>query len=47
MGNTKGNVMEQADNGFTKSIAVHDFGPELNTTEQLRRLDPYVARYVI
>ena len=47
MGNTKGNVMEQADNGFTKSIAVHDFGPGLNTTEQLRRLDPYVARYVI
>ena len=46
MGNTKGNAMERLDNGFTKSISVHKFGPDLHTTEQLRRLEPYVARSV-
>ena len=44
MGNTRGNVMEQVSNGFTKSTIVHDYGPHINTTEQLRKLHPYVAR---
>ncbi|XP_038073706.1 protein phosphatase 1 regulatory subunit 32-like [Patiria miniata] len=45
-GRTFGNVMDQLPDGFTKSTAVHSFGPELDSTAQLRQLHPYVARSI-
>ncbi|XP_071941327.1 stabilizer of axonemal microtubules 4-like [Antedon mediterranea] len=45
-GRTFGAVMDQLPNGFTKSTAVHSYGPGLDTTGQLRNLDPYVARSI-
>lgn len=45
-GRTFGNIHDQLPDGFTKSTAVHAFGPELDTTEQLRKLHPYVARSI-
>ena len=46
MGNVKGNVMERLENGFTKSTTVHKLGPDLDPKEEIRRLQPYVARFV-
>ncbi|XP_072045830.1 stabilizer of axonemal microtubules 4-like [Amphiura filiformis] len=45
-GRTFGAVMAQLPDGFTKSTAVHAFGPALDTTAQLRNLHPYVARSI-
>ena len=45
-GHCKGGVQDQKPDGFTKSTAVHAYGTEVNTTETLRRLQPYVARLV-
>jgi len=44
-GHTLGHVQIQLPDGFTKSTAVHRFGPDINTTVQLRELKPYQARY--
>ena len=46
-GRTFGHVMAQMPDGFTKSTAVHAFGPAIDTTAQLRNLHPYVARLVV
>ena len=46
MGRTRGEVMTQLPDGFTKSTSVHSYGPDLNTTVQLRGQMPYVARLV-
>ena len=46
-GHTRGAVQGQKPDGFTKSTAVHSYGPEIHTTATLRRLEPYVARYGI
>ena len=43
-GRTFGAVMDRLPDGFTKSTAVHAFGPALDTTTQLHNLHPYVAR---
>lgn len=45
-GRTFGHVMAQMPDGFTKSTAVHAFGPAIDTTAQLRNLHPYVARSI-
>lgn len=44
-GHTLGHVQIQLPDGFTKSTNVHRFGPDINTTVQLRELRPYQARY--
>ncbi|EDO43736.1 predicted protein [Nematostella vectensis] len=46
MGRTRGEVMVQLPDGFTKSTSVHEFGPVINTTVQLRELEPYQARSI-
>ena len=43
-GRTFGNVMDQLPDGFTKSTSVHSYGPDIDSTAQLRTLHPYVAR---
>ena len=43
-GHCKGGVQYQKPDGFTKSTAVHAYGTEVDTTDTLRRLQPYVAR---
>lgn len=43
-GHTRGSVQTQKPDGFTKSTAVHSYGPDVQTTATLRRLEPYVAR---
>ena len=43
-GHCKGGVQYQKPDGFTKSTAVHAYGTEMDTTDTLRRLQPYVAR---
>lgn len=45
-GHCRGGVQDQKKDGFTKSTAVHSLGPEVDTTETLKRLHPYVARFV-
>ncbi|XP_070541928.1 stabilizer of axonemal microtubules 4-like [Ptychodera flava] len=45
-GRTFGNVKDKLPDGFTRSTAVHSYGPELDTTGQLRNLHPYVARSI-
>ncbi|KAK3096952.1 hypothetical protein FSP39_005069 [Pinctada imbricata] len=45
-GHTRGDVQLQKPDGFTKSTAVHSYGPEIQTTETLRRLEPYVSRSI-
>lgn len=46
MGCTRGEIMTQLPDGFTKSTSVHSYGPDLNTTAQLRGQMPYVARSI-
>lgn len=46
MGHTQGNAMEQLGSGFTKATEVQGFGADINSTEQLRKLHPYVARSI-
>ena len=43
-GHCRGGVQDQKPDGFTKSTAVHSYGQEVNTTQTLRNLQPYVAR---
>ena len=43
--NDKRGVMDQLENGFTKSTQVH-IQHGVNPTEQLRKLEPYVARSI-
>lgn len=43
-GFVQGGVDPMQPDGFTKSTAVHNFGPDVNTTQTLRNLAPYVAR---
>lgn len=43
-GFVQGGVEVMKDDGFTKSTAVHQFGPEIDSTATLRRLAPYVSR---
>ncbi|KAI8487067.1 PREDICTED: protein phosphatase 1 regulatory subunit 32-like [Branchiostoma belcheri] len=45
-GHTWGGLQEQLPDGFTKSTAVHSYGPAIHTTDTLRRLHPYVARSI-
>ncbi|XP_052242813.1 protein phosphatase 1 regulatory subunit 32-like isoform X2 [Dreissena polymorpha] len=45
-GHCRGGVQDQKPDGFTKSTAVHSLGQETNSTEALRRLQPYVARSI-
>lgn len=45
-GHCRGGLQDQKPDGFTKSTAVHSYGPELKTTENLERLHPYVARSI-
>lgn len=45
-GRTEGNVFTQLPNGFTKGTSVHSFGPEIDTTAELRWQKPYVARSI-
>ena len=44
-GHCRGGVQTHKPDGFTKSTAVHSYGPEIDTTETIRRLEPYVSRY--
>ncbi|XP_031556028.1 protein phosphatase 1 regulatory subunit 32-like [Actinia tenebrosa] len=46
MGHTRGNLQTQLPDGFTKSTSVHKFGPDINTTVQLRGQKPYQARSI-
>lgn len=43
-GHTRGGVQRQKKDGYTKSTQVHSNGPDIDTTQNLRSLDPYVAR---
>ncbi|XP_045197133.2 protein phosphatase 1 regulatory subunit 32-like isoform X1 [Mercenaria mercenaria] len=43
-GHCRGGLQDQKPDGFTKSTSVHSYGPEIQSTETLRRLHPYVAR---
>lgn len=43
-GFVQGGLEKMKDDGFTKSTAVHQFGPDINSTDTIRRLAPYVAR---
>ena len=43
-GHCGGGLQDQKRDGFTKSTAVHSYGPEINSTQTIRRLEPYVSR---
>ncbi|XP_052807278.1 protein phosphatase 1 regulatory subunit 32-like isoform X2 [Mya arenaria] len=45
-GHCRGGLQDQKPDGFTKSTAVHSYGPELDTTHTIRRLEPYVSRSI-
>lgn len=45
-GHCRGGVQDQKPDGFTKSTSVHSYGPEIQSTETLKRLHPYVARSI-
>ena len=45
-GHTRGGLQPQKRDGFTMSTGVHSYGPEIDTTETLRRLEPYQSRSV-
>ncbi|XP_046360732.2 protein phosphatase 1 regulatory subunit 32-like isoform X2 [Haliotis rufescens] len=45
-GHCRGGVQHQKPDGFTKSTAVHGNGADINTTDTLRRLEPYVSRSI-
>ncbi|XP_064627223.1 stabilizer of axonemal microtubules 4-like isoform X2 [Lineus longissimus] len=45
-GHCRGDVQNQLPDGFTKSTYVHSYGPEVNPTGTLRKLESYVARSV-
>ncbi|XP_013385451.1 protein phosphatase 1 regulatory subunit 32 [Lingula anatina] len=45
-GHCRGGVHLQKSDGFTKSTAVHSYGPDINTTATLRSLHPYVGRSI-
>ncbi|XP_074662941.1 stabilizer of axonemal microtubules 4-like [Tubulanus polymorphus] len=45
-GHCRGGVQKLLPDGFTKSTKVHSLGDEVNSTETLRNLEPYVARSI-
>lgn len=45
-GHTRGGIQQQKPDGFTKSTSVHSHGPDIQSTETLRRLEPYVSRSI-
>ena len=45
-GHCRGGVQTQKRDGFTKSTSVHAYGPDFDTTQTIKRLEPYVARLV-
>ncbi|XP_046574794.1 LOW QUALITY PROTEIN: protein phosphatase 1 regulatory subunit 32-like [Haliotis rubra] len=45
-GHCRGGVQQQKPDGFTKSTSVHVNGADINTTDTLRRLEPYVSRSI-
>lgn len=45
-GHCRGGVQDQKPDGFTKSTTVHSLGTEYDSTETIRRLQPYVARSI-
>ncbi|PVD28154.1 hypothetical protein C0Q70_10739 [Pomacea canaliculata] len=46
LGHTRGAVQRQKSDGYTMSTRTHSFGPDINTTRELRSLEPYVARSI-
>lgn len=46
MGHTRGGIQHQQRDGFTISTGVHSYGPPLDTTQNLRTLEPYQARSI-
>ncbi|GFN85744.1 protein phosphatase 1 regulatory subunit 32-like [Plakobranchus ocellatus] len=45
-GHLRGGVQRQKPDGFTKSTAVNNFGSTQTSSEVLRRIEPYVGRWV-
>jgi protein phosphatase 1 regulatory subunit 32 len=45
-GHVWGGIMIPREDGFTRSTTMHNHGPQINTSETLRRLEPYVARSI-
>jgi len=43
-GHCRGGVQDQLDNAFIRSTKVHDYGPKIDNTEMIRKLDPYQAK---